>query len=224
MTRSVFSVILEDITSSFYSVHGALPGIMSHPVTHFAQWLAKTSVQDKFGLCGLLAIIGLICYSFGRQFGGLLFWQQHVGSWRRLFHAPTPTVLHWLDIPSCFRGVVLAALVAANIIAISLHTQSWAEVQKRAGCLAVIHFVPLCSGFSFSLPAHVFRVERTTFQWTHRWLGRFCVLHCIVHGSVLSTVLRETPLKASLAVPLLVSEVGASKAASHTPVVYIGHH
>ncbi|KAJ5244930.1 hypothetical protein N7489_005026 [Penicillium chrysogenum] len=39
----------------------------------------------------------------------------------------------------------------------------FADVQKRAGCLVVTHLVPLCSGFSLDLLAHVYRVERGTF-------------------------------------------------------------
>ncbi|OQE10077.1 hypothetical protein PENFLA_c095G09143 [Penicillium flavigenum] len=112
-------------------------------------------------------------------------------------------VLQWLDIPSYLQGGVLAALLIANIITISLHAQTWADVQKRAGCLAVTHLVPLCSGFSFSLPAHVYYVERDTFQWAHRWLGRICVLHCLLHGSVLGANARNTSLGAPLAIPLL---------------------
>lgn len=30
---------------------------MSRPVSKFAEWLARASIQDKFGLCGLLALV-----------------------------------------------------------------------------------------------------------------------------------------------------------------------
>ncbi|OQE57509.1 hypothetical protein PENNAL_c0396G00313, partial [Penicillium nalgiovense] len=119
------------------------------------------------------------------------------------FQAPTPGVLQWLDIPSYLQGGVLAVLVIANIIVISLHARTWADVQKRAGCLAVTHLVPLCSGFSFSLPAHVYYVGRDTFYWAHRWLGRICVLHCLLHGSVLGANARNTSHGARLVIPLL---------------------
>ncbi|KAI2734752.1 hypothetical protein DTO013E5_9723 [Penicillium roqueforti] len=155
---------------------------MSRPVSKFAEWLARASIQDKFGLCGLLAL----------QI-----------SWRSFFQAPTPGVLQWLDIPSYLQGGVLAVLLIANIITISLHAHTWVDVQKRAGCLAVTHLIPLCSGFSFSLPAHVYYVERVTFQWAHRWLGRLCVLHCLLHGSILGVNARNTSLGAPLAIPLL---------------------
>jgi hypothetical protein len=96
-------------------------------------------------------------------------------------------------------------MLIANIITIILHARTWADVQKRAGCSAVTHLFPLCSGFSFSLPAHVYHVERDTFYWAHQWLGRICVLHCLLHGSVLGANARNTSLGAPIAIPLLVS-------------------
>jgi hypothetical protein len=187
---------------------------MSRHISKFAEWLARVSVQDKFGLCGLLALLCWLSYSLGRRYSHWLLNLQHAVSWRRFFQAPTPGLLQWLDIPSYLQGGILAALVITNIIAVSVHVRSWAEVQKRAGCLAVTHLVPLCSGFSFSLPAHVYRVERGTLQWAHRWLGRICALHCLLHGSVLGTVARNTRLAAPLVIPLVVREAGQRTAAS----------
>ncbi|KAJ5244987.1 hypothetical protein N7489_005083 [Penicillium chrysogenum] len=178
---------------------------MSRPVSKFAEWLARASrafIQDTFGLCGLLALVCWICCSLGRRFRHLPLRLQQV-SWRSFFQAPTPGVLQWLDIPTYLQGGVLTALVIANTIVISLHAQTWADVQKRAGCLTVTHLVPLCSGFTFSLPAHVYYVERDTFYWAHRWLGRICVLHCLLHGSVLGANARNTSHGARLAIPLL---------------------
>ncbi|CAG8876554.1 unnamed protein product [Penicillium salamii] len=159
---------------------------MPRLISKFAEWLGRASVQDIFSLCGLLALVCWLSYSLGRRYS----------------HLPLRP-LQWLDIPSYLQGGILAALVIANIIAVSVHIRSWAEVQKRAGCLAVTHLVPLYSGFSFSLPAHVYRVERGTVQWAHRWLGRICALHCLLHGSVLGTVARNTRLAAPLVIPLV---------------------
>ncbi|KAJ5340132.1 hypothetical protein N7541_009256 [Penicillium brevicompactum] len=176
---------------------------MPRLTSRFAEWLARASVQDIFSLCGLLALVCWLSYSLGRRYSHGLLRLQHAISWRRFFQAPTPGPLQWLDIPSYLQGGVVAALVIANIIAVSVHVRSWAEVQKRAGCLAVTHLVPLYSGFSFSLPAHVYRVERGTVQWAHRWLGRICALHCLLHGSVLGTVARNTRLATPLVIPLV---------------------
>ncbi|CAG8875756.1 unnamed protein product [Penicillium salamii] len=162
---------------------------MPRLTSRFAEWLARASVQDIFSLCGLLALVCWLSYSLGRRYSHGLLRLQHAISWRRFFQAPTPGPLQWLDIPSYLQGGV--------------HVRSWAEVQKRAGCLAVTHLVPLYSGFSFSLPAHVYRVERGTVQWAHRWLGRICALHCLLHGSVLGTVARNTRLATPLVIPLV---------------------
>ncbi|CAG8890865.1 unnamed protein product [Penicillium salamii] len=148
---------------------------MPRLTSKFAEWLARASVQDIFSLCGLLALVCWLSYSLGRRYSHGLLRLQHAISWRRFFQAPTPGPLQWLDIPSYLQGGIVAALVIANIIAVSVHARSWAEVQKRAGCLAVTHLVPLYSGFSFSLPAHVYRVEQGTVQWAHRWLA---FAHC----------------------------------------------
>jgi len=174
---------------------------MSHPASNFMKWLAMTSIPDRFALCGLLAVICWVCYCFSRRFGHVPLRLYRTVSWRRCFQAPTPTVLQWLDVPSYVHGGALAALMTANIIAISFHIQDWADVQRRAARLAVTHLVPLCSGFSIDFPAHVYRVERGTFQWAHRWLGRMCVLHCLVHGSVVGRVARN-----AIIIPLLVRE------------------
>ncbi|CAG8414095.1 unnamed protein product [Penicillium salamii] len=176
---------------------------MPRLASKFAEWLARASVQDIFSFCGLLALVCWLSYSLGRRYSHGLLRLQHAISWRRFFQAPTPGPLQRLDIPSYLQGGIVAALVIANIIAVSVHVRSWAEVQKRAGCLAVTHLVPLYSGFSFSLPAHVYRVERGTVQWAHRWLGRICALHCLLHGSVLGTVARNTRLAAPLVIPLV---------------------
>ena len=189
---------------------------MSRPVSKFAEWLARASIHDKFGICGILTLLCWMCYSLGRRFSHLPLRLQQV-SWRSFFQAPTPGLLQWLDIPSYLQGGVLTVLLIANIIVISLHARTWADVQKRAGCLAVTHLVPLCSGFSFSLPAHVYYVEGDTFYWAHRWLGRICVLHCLLHGSVLGANARNTSLGAPIAIPLLVREAGPRRAAFPCP-------
>ncbi|CAG8240409.1 unnamed protein product, partial [Penicillium nalgiovense] len=111
---------------------------MSRPVSKFAEWLARASIQDTFGLCGLLALVCWICCSLGRRFRHLPLRLQQV-SWRSFLKAPTPGVLQWLDIPTYLQVGVLTALVVANTIVISLHAQTWADVQRRAGCLAVTH-------------------------------------------------------------------------------------
>ena len=113
------------------------------------------------------------------------------------------------NVPSYLQGAVLAFLVIANTIAVSVQVP-WAELQKRAGCLAVTHLIPLYSGFSFSLPAHMYHIKQGTFQWVHRWLDRLCVVHCLLHGSILGTVARNTRLGAPLIIPLVVREQGQS--------------
>ncbi|KAJ6136890.1 hypothetical protein N7497_012142 [Penicillium chrysogenum] len=168
---------------------------MSRPVSKFAEWLARASIQDIFGLCGLLTLPRTQIPSFAFEVAAGILEKFLPGPNTR--RAPVAGYTNILA-----RGV-LTALVIANTIVISLHAPTWADVQRRAGCLAVTHLVPLCSGFSFSLPAHVYYVERDTFYWAHRWLGRICVLHCLLHGSVLGANARNTSLGAPIAIPIL---------------------
>ena len=88
-----------------------------------------------------------------------------------------------------------------------LRTHSWTEVQTKAGALAVIHFLPLCTGMSFSLPADLLHIDRQTFAWLHRWFGRLCVLQSLLHSSMLVSVARKSTLATSrYMVPLVVRE------------------
>ncbi|KAI2732829.1 hypothetical protein DTO013E5_10246 [Penicillium roqueforti] len=85
-------------------------------------------------------------------------------------------------------------MLAANIFGLRFRTQSWTQAQKRAGSLAVINLIPLCSGVSFGLPADLLHVDRQMLAWFHRWVGRICVLHSILHGSLLVSIARTTTL------------------------------
>ncbi|KAJ5309331.1 serine-proline rich protein, partial [Penicillium atrosanguineum] len=112
-------------------------------------------------------------------------------SWRRLLQSPVPDILLWLDIPSYIHGLLIAAFLTANILTISLGTRSWKEAQQRAGALAVIHLLPLCTGFTFSISADLCHLHRSTFEWIHRWLGRICAIHCLLHGTAIFRVVSE---------------------------------
>ncbi|KAJ5481482.1 hypothetical protein N7475_000294 [Penicillium sp. IBT 31633x] len=96
---------------------------MSRPVSKFAEWPARAPVQDKFGLCGLLALPLTPIQPLA-------------------FEVATRSILETLlagangrHAPVAGYPVILAriTLMIANIIAISLHAQTWADVQKRAG-------------------------------------------------------------------------------------------
>ncbi|KAF3004643.1 hypothetical protein E8E15_000933 [Penicillium rubens] len=117
-----------------------------------------------------------------------------LGSWRRLAFVHLPKCLHWLDIPNYREALILAVMLAANIVSLRLRAHSWAEAQKRAGSLAVINLVPLCTGISFGLPADLLHVDRQMLAWFHRWIGRICVLHSLFHCSLLVAAARTMNL------------------------------
>lgn len=162
------------------------------PLTsRFSNWLANTSIPNKYGLFLVTVLAIWLAYWLGRCCGSLLRRGRHVSSWRRLLESPVPDILHRLDISSYPRSLVVTAFLAANIIAICLGTGSWNVAQQRAGALAVIHLLPLCAGFTFSIPADICHLHRSTFEWLHRWLGRICAFHCLLHGTAIVHVLGE---------------------------------
>ena len=120
--------------------------------------------------------------------------QRHVISWRRLLNSPLPWIFRKVDIDTYREGLAVATFFAANILGLSLWTHSWAGAQRRAGSLAVIHLIPLCTGLTFGLPADILHIDRQTMAWTHRWVGRLCVLHSLFHGSVLFSIAKTSAL------------------------------
>ncbi|KAJ5500673.1 hypothetical protein N7453_009724 [Penicillium expansum] len=117
-----------------------------------------------------------------------------LGPWRQFAYVYLPKGMSWLDISQYRQALVLAVMLAANIVGLRLRTHSWREAQKRAGSLAVINLIPLCTGMSFGLPADLLHVDRHMLAWFHRWVGRICVLHSLLHCSLLVSVARTTTL------------------------------
>jgi len=98
---------------------------------------------------------------------------------------PVPRVFSWLDIASCHQALVVSILSAANIVVLTIGADSWATTQRRAGNLAVIHMIPLCTGFNFGFPATLLLVDLQALSSVHRWIGRLVLIHSILHGSLI---------------------------------------
>ncbi|KAJ5483154.1 hypothetical protein N7530_002400 [Penicillium desertorum] len=177
---------------------------MTPTTSRIHSWFIKTSIPDKYGLCVAVLIAIWLAYWFGRRCGHWVMRVRQVVSWRRLLQSPTPHILRWLDVSSWLQFAAIAIISSANMVAITLWTHSFVEVQKRAGSLAIIHLLALCTGFTFSLPADICHIERQTLAWLHRWFGRICVLYSLLHGSVIVSVARKSArTSASFVVPLL---------------------
>jgi hypothetical protein len=169
-------------------------------------WFTNISIPDKYGLCLAALLLVWLVYWLGRRYSCWVLRVHRVVSWRRLLQSPVPLILRWFDISSWLQLSVITVLISANIVVVSLSANSFAEVQKRAGSLAVIHLLTLCSGFTFSLPSDICNMDRNTLGWLHRWFGRTCVLHCLIHGSVVVNIARKSAITAaSYVVPLIVS-------------------
>ncbi|RDH26443.1 hypothetical protein BDQ94DRAFT_176377 [Aspergillus welwitschiae] len=60
----------------------------------------------------------------------------------------------------------------------------WAGVQQRAAKLAVLNLLPLSTGLTFGLPAHLLGISRSAVAWLHRWFARVMTAHSLLHGAV----------------------------------------
>lgn len=157
----------------------------------FSHWLTKVPLPGKYGLCASLLILAWLSFHAGRD---LLAWAlklQQTVSWRRVILSRVPRTLRSLDLPSYPHCFVLAALLASNLIVLLFLTQSWAEIQRRAGALAIIYLLPLLVGPSFSQTSSLFHIDRDTLAWIHRWVGRICVIHCLLHGTTVGTIVQQ---------------------------------
>ncbi|CAG8878862.1 unnamed protein product [Penicillium nalgiovense] len=169
------------------------------------RWIADTSLPNLYAISAAIILAICLIYWLARDVCLWMWTRRHVvfrfpfrsrmlGSWRRLAFVHLPKCLYWLDIPNYREALILAVMLAANIVGLRLRAHSWAEAQKRAGSLAVINLVPLCTGISFGLPADLLHVDRQMLAWFHRWIGRICVLHSLFHCSLLVAAARTMNL------------------------------
>ena len=170
---------------------------MSPVASKFNHWISKIPIPDIYALCVAILLVIWLTYRLGHRCCCWMLEQRHVISWRRLLNSPLPWIFRKVDIDTYREGLAVATLFAANILGLSLWTHSWAGAQRRAGSLAVIHLIPLCTGLTFGLPADILHIDRQTMAWMHRWVGRLCVLHSLFHGSVLLSIAKTSALTAT---------------------------
>lgn len=181
------------------------PGRSMHRVDRFAAWLIELTIHEKYALALSLAIIAWVAYCTARQAVRYLSRAYNFALWWA-FQSSVPRPVASLDLSSYGQAISIAGLWALNVVILAFQARSWTHVQRRAGCLAVVHLLPLCTGFSFSFPAQVCHIERQTFEWLHRWSGRLCVFHCLVHATMILKVIKQTAhISAAVVVPVLVS-------------------
>ncbi|OJZ80214.1 hypothetical protein ASPFODRAFT_212801 [Aspergillus luchuensis CBS 106.47] len=78
----------------------------------------------------------------------------------------------------------LGVLLGANIVLLLVSAHGWADVQQRAAKLAVLNLLPLGTGLTFGLPAHLLGISRSAVAWLHRWFGRVMAAHSLLHGAI----------------------------------------
>ncbi|GKZ63693.1 hypothetical protein AnigIFM49718_005468, partial [Aspergillus niger] len=145
-------------------------------------------------------LIARLAYQLGR-------WtvQRHItASLGRRLGRELPWLLQTIDIATALAAILVGVLLGANIALLLVSANGWADVQQRAAKLAVLNLLPLGTGLTFGLPAHLLGISRSAVAWSHRWVGRVMAAHSLLHGAV-AIARADTPI-ASLRhdwVPLL---------------------
>lgn len=164
---------------------------MPPAVSAFSHWIAGIPIPGKYGICVALLILAWVLFHAGRGFLAWALRLQQTVSWKKVILSQVPKTLRSLDLPSYSHCFVLAVILASNLTVLLFSTQSWAEVQRRAGALAIIYLLPLLAGPSFSQTSSILKIDRNTLAWIHRWVGRMCVVHCLLHGTTVEMTVQQ---------------------------------
>lgn len=174
-----------------------------------ASWLLmlfnRLSLPSWYGVCAAALLGTWLVVRFTQQVWRWFRKSHHVAGLRRLPYSSLPGFLQRLDMSTYLEGSIVVLLLISNALVLMLRTHSTADIYRRAGILGVVHFIPLWTGLTFSLPADILGISRTTLSWSHRWIGRMCVLQSFLHGAmVLATA--DSPILAMkyYYIPLLV--------------------
>ncbi|GJP87299.1 regulator of G protein signaling domain family protein [Aspergillus niger] len=71
-----------------------------------------------------------------------------------------------IDISTAFEVILVGVLLGANIVLLLVSAHGWADVQQRAAKLAVLNLLPLGTGLTFGLPAHLLGISRSAVLWS----------------------------------------------------------
>ncbi|KAL3264796.1 hypothetical protein ABHI18_000416, partial [Aspergillus niger] len=66
-----------------------------------------------------------------------------------------------IDISTAFEVILVGVLLGSNIVLLLVSAHGWADVQQRAAKLAVLNLLPLGTGLTFGLPAHLLGISRS---------------------------------------------------------------
>lgn len=121
-----------------------------------------------------------------------------------------PWLAQTIDISTACEVILVGVLLGANIVLLLVSAHGWADVQQRAAKLAVLNLLPLGTGLTFGLPAHLLGISRSAVAWLHRWFGRVMAAHSLLHGAI-AIARADNPIPSMRHdwVPLLVSHHAA---------------
>ncbi|KAI3053325.1 hypothetical protein CBS147353_11501 [Aspergillus niger] len=144
----------------------------------------QTQPVDWYGIW-VAALLGVwlltrLAYQLGR-------WtvQRHIAaSIGRRLGRELPWLLQAIDIATALEAILVGVLLGANIVLLLVSAHGWADVPQRAAKLAVLNLLPLGTGLTFGLPAHLLGISHSAVAWSHRWVGRVMAAHSLLHGAI----------------------------------------
>ncbi|PYH67151.1 uncharacterized protein BO88DRAFT_427299 [Aspergillus vadensis CBS 113365] len=98
-----------------------------------------------------------------------------------------PWLLQAINIATAFKVILVGVLLGANIILLLMSAHGWADVQQRAAKLAILNLLPLSTGLTFDLPAHLLGISCSAVAWLHRWFRQVMAAYSLLHGAITIT-------------------------------------
>ena len=143
----------------------------------------RISQTDWYGICAVIILGSWLGWRLAYRSCRCIF-RWHIMHLHRLLSSPLPRPFYQLDMATIQEGLIVVFLLTVNILPLVIRSRSWMVVHRRAANIAVMNLVPLWTGLTFGLPAHLLGVKWSTVSWMHRWIGRAVIIHSILHGAI----------------------------------------
>ena len=136
---------------------------------------------------------GLMLICFSRALFVWLYQHYFVFLFYKLLYYPFLVPRTRFNLPySPFRFLLQTCYYAGVVLSVTVKTRSLSELSARSALLAVIHFLPLCLGLSFCLPADMLGMSVRTYRLVHGSIGLIVLLLSMTHSATVIPALRKT--------------------------------
>ncbi|KAF9890691.1 hypothetical protein FE257_005557 [Aspergillus nanangensis] len=124
-------------------------------------YIVQLSQTDWYGICAVITLGIWLGWRLAYRCSHCIV-RWHLMHIRRLWCYALPRPLYQLDIATFREGLLMVLLLTVNILPLVIRAGSRMIVSRRAAHLAVLNFIPLWTGLTFGLPAHLLGVKWST--------------------------------------------------------------